>query len=53
MEQAQINKYNEWNKRRILTPTFQLTPLEKPDMSPYLVHMTGKGSLVNTLKGDG
>lgn len=40
-----------WNDYRIDTPTFQLTPVEKPDMSPYLVHMTGKNSIYSILTG--
>ncbi len=35
--------YVTWREYQIATPTFRLSPLEKPDMSPYLVHMTGKG----------
>lgn len=41
-----------WNNYRNLTPTFDLTPVEKPDFSPFLIHMTGKNSLVSILKGE-
>lgn len=42
-----------WKEYEIATPTFQLTPIEKPDMSPYLVHMTGKNSILSILKCEG
>jgi hypothetical protein len=32
------------------TPTFRLTSIEKPDMSPYLFHMTSSESLKSILK---
>jgi hypothetical protein len=35
-----------WNHYRNTTPTFDLTSVEKPDLSPFLIHMTGKDSLV-------
>jgi hypothetical protein len=41
-----------WKHYRNDTPTFDLTPVEKPDLSPFLIHMTGKSSLVNILKGE-
>lgn len=41
-----------WKQYRNETPTFQITPVEKPDLSPFLIHMTGKNSLVNILKGE-
>lgn len=34
-------------------PTFELTPLHKPDMSPYLVHLTSRNNLLNILTGKG
>lgn len=40
-----------WKDYEIDTPTFRLTPIEKPDMSPFLVHMTGKNSIIGILKG--
>lgn len=40
-----------WNDYRNSTPTFELTPVEKPDFSPFLIHMTGRKSLLNILKG--
>jgi len=42
----------KWKEYRNTTPTFHLTPIEKPDFSPFLIHMTGKNSLVNILKGE-
>ncbi len=42
----------KWREYRNTTPTFSLTPIEKPDFSPFLIHMTGKNSLVNILKGE-
>lgn len=36
----------------IRTPTFRLEPIEKPDMSRYLIHMTGKGELLSIIQGD-
>ncbi|MEH2192716.1 MAG: hypothetical protein V7K98_08745 [Nostoc sp.] len=41
-----------WKSYEIGTPTFQLTPVEKPDMSPFLVHMTGKNQILHILKGE-
>lgn len=41
-----------WKQYRNVTPTFQITPVEKPDLSPFLIHMTGKNSLVSILKGE-
>lgn len=40
-----------WKDYQIGTPTFQLSPIEKPDMSPFLFHMTGKNELVSILSG--
>jgi hypothetical protein len=42
-----------WKDYEIDTPTFRLMPIEKPDMSPFLVHMTGKNQILSILKGDG
>jgi len=42
----------KWSNFRNTTPTFNLTPIEKPDFSPFLIHMTGKNSLVSILKGE-
>ena len=42
----------KWTRYRNVTPTFELTPIEKPDLSPFLIHMTGKNSLVSILKGE-
>jgi hypothetical protein len=45
--------WSEWKKSyKITTPTFSLTTLEKPDLSPFLIHMTGKSSLLSILKGE-
>lgn len=45
--------WTKWkNLHKITTPTFDLTPVEKPDFSPFLIHMTGKNSLVSILKGE-
>jgi hypothetical protein len=41
----------EWLAKKNDTPTFSLNPVEKPDMSPFLVHLTGKNSLMNILQG--
>lgn len=41
-----------WKDYEIDTPTFQLTPVEKPDMSPFLVHMTGRGAILSILSGE-
>ncbi|WP_313133949.1 hypothetical protein [Stutzerimonas nitrititolerans] len=40
-----------WKNYQIDTPTFQLSPVEKPDMSPFLFHMTGRNELVSILSG--
>lgn len=42
--------YAKWEKYEIKTKTFELRPFEKPDMSPYLIHMTNEDSLLNILK---
>jgi hypothetical protein len=41
-----------WKDYSIETPTFRLTPVEKPDMSPFLFHMTGKKEILSILEGD-
>lgn len=41
-----------WKNYEIDTPAFCLSPLEKPDMSPYLVHMTGKQAIHGILATD-
>ncbi|NMC35184.1 MAG: hypothetical protein GYA36_22415 [Veillonellaceae bacterium] len=46
--------WSEWSKNyKIDTPTFQLTPIEKPDMSPFLIHMTGENAIKSVLQGKG
>ncbi len=47
------NGRGPWNDYRIDTPAFRLTALEKPDMSPYLVHMTGKEAIHGILSAGG
>lgn len=42
-----------WKEYEISTPTFELTPVEKPDMSPFLIHMTGRNELAAILQGRG
>lgn len=42
-----------WTDYRIDTPTFHLTPIEKPDMSPFLFHMTGRKEIRSILTGEG
>lgn len=41
----------EWRKYHISTPTLSLTPVEKPDTSPYLVHITGEAEIASILRG--
>jgi hypothetical protein len=41
-----------WNDYKIDTPTFQLTPIEKPDMSLFLFHMTGKNNIKKILQSE-
>ena len=40
-----------WKDSEIDTPTFQLTPIAKPDMSPFLVHMPGRNAILSILQG--
>lgn len=42
-----------WKNFEIKTPTFRLSPIEKPDMSPFLLHMTGKNEIKSILEGKG
>lgn len=42
-----------WTDFRIDTPTFKITSIEKPDMSPFLFHMTGSEALTSILTGEG
>lgn len=42
-----------WADFRIDTPTFKITSIEKPDMSPFLFHMTGGEAFTSILKGEG
>lgn len=42
-----------WTEFRIDTPTFKITSVEKPDMSPFLFHMTGGEALTSILTGAG
>ncbi|MDQ7815751.1 MAG: abortive infection system antitoxin AbiGi family protein [Melioribacteraceae bacterium] len=41
-----------WKDYEIDTPTFDLLPVEKPDMSPFLVHMTGRNQILSILRGE-
>jgi hypothetical protein len=41
-----------WKNYKIETPTFMLSSIEKPDLSPFLIHMTGRNQLINILKGE-
>lgn len=38
-----------WKDYEIDTPTFKLTALDKADMSPYLIHMTGRQEILGIL----
>ncbi|WP_147281858.1 abortive infection system antitoxin AbiGi family protein [Legionella feeleii] len=40
-----------WKDYEIDTPAFQLTALDKADMSPYLIHMTGREEILGILSG--
>lgn len=42
----------KWKDYQNNTPTFQLTSIEKPDSSPFLIHMTGRNELISILKGE-
>lgn len=42
-----------WKDYEIATPTFDLTSVEKPDMSPFLFHMTGRNEIYSILSGGG
>lgn len=42
--------YKQWEKYSISTKTFELRPFEKPDMSPYLIHMTNEEYLLKILE---
>lgn len=56
MSESPLPAYSKkvfWKDYCISTPTFSLTPVEKPDMSPYLVHMTGKDQIAAILRGEG
>jgi len=48
-EYTGLNK-NIWNDFKVLKKSLQLSPIEKPDMSPFLVHMTGKNQILEILK---
>lgn len=41
-----------WKNYEIDTPTFDLLPVEKPDMSPFLVHMTSRNQILSILHGE-
>lgn len=42
-----------WKSYEIASPTLELTPIEKPDMSPFLIHVTGKDQITSILSGEG
>ncbi len=46
-----FNRSVRWSDYKIVTPAFELTPVEKPDMSPFLVHMTGLDEILDILNG--
>lgn len=48
----QYTGYNKniWDDYKITKKSLQLSPIEKPDMSPFLVHMTGKNQILDILK---
>ncbi|UUW07084.1 hypothetical protein NLG42_13325 [Flavobacterium plurextorum] len=41
-----------WKDYQISTPTFDLSSVEKPDLSPFLIHMTGRNELLSILRGE-
>ncbi|MDR2972620.1 MAG: hypothetical protein LBU83_11955, partial [Bacteroidales bacterium] len=41
----------KWTHYQNTTPTFELTSIEKPDLSPFLTYMTGKNTLIRILRG--
>jgi len=41
-----------WKEYQIDTPTFELSSIEKPDMSPFLIHITGKDEILSILKAE-
>lgn len=47
----QFNGHNKyiWDDYKITKKSLQLSPVEKPDMSPFLVHMTGKDQILSIL----
>ncbi len=38
-----------WNEYKVTKKALNLSPIEKPDMSPFLVHMTGKNQILQIL----
>ncbi len=42
-----------WREYHIATPGMSLSPVEKPDTSPYLIHMTGKTEIASIIRGEG
>ena len=49
---SEISLQEYYDNYFIRTGTFNLEPIEKPDMSRYLIHLTGKGELVSILNGE-
>lgn len=38
-----------WNNYKVTKKSLNLSPVEKPDMSPFLIHMTGKDQILEIL----
>ncbi len=45
----QRGKYVPWHDYAVNASTFEMGPLDKPDMSPFLIHMTGKEQILGIL----
>lgn len=46
----EVGIYHPWSQHKIETRTLELRPFEKPDMSPYLVHMTTRNAILSILQ---
>lgn len=46
-------KFFPWHEYKVDKPTFEMGPLEKADMSPFLIHMTGKNEIKSILSTGG
>ncbi len=49
----ETDRHSYWSKHFITTPTYDLSPVEKADMSPFLIHLTGREQILGILRGDG